>query len=251
MAGEAVRTSSQLAGNFASLSLKSRFALRRSYDLLTCREILGNRRRDQLIKSQTLKVGEHAELGSDLAVASFVLRMRGRVKCLEGKWIDDRWKLPRNYSDSFKLTAIELTQTSLVTEGIDNFVGLDRLQSLKLSENHLLDDFACDQLARQFRNSATLEDINISNIPFITVYGLEALLRIPSLRKISATGTHASKFQDIDLFVLAAQDECSCQVMVHDNGRQFKSQDLEDTFREVTPLLESNTVGQEEKLEAG
>lgn len=233
MATETIKTAAQMASNFMGINFRNRFSFRRSYDVFTCQEIIANKRRNTLVRLQKLEVAEHAELGSDIAVAKFVLNLSGRVRCCDGKWITDYRKLPRDYNDSFKLSAIELTKTSLVTEGIDNFVGLDHLESLDLSENFLLDDFACDQLSRQFRNSKTLKYLNLNKIPFLTVYGLEILLRIQSLRTISAFGTQASEFEDIDLFTLAAQDERDCKVMVHEDGRQFRSQELEVAYRDT------------------
>lgn len=240
MASESIKTSAQMVINFLGISMKNRFALRRGYDKWTCKQILSDKRRNALIKLQGLEVSKHAALGSDLAVAKFVLSLRGCLKNNESKRITKMSQLPRDYDESFRLIAADMSDCSLVTEGTDNFVGLDHLESLNLSKNPLLDDFACDQLSRQFRYSRSLCEVDLSYNPLISVYGIEVLLRIPSLRKITAIETQASKFEDIDLFTLTALEERDCRVMVHPDGRQFKSQELENLRLDISRKLEAS-----------
>lgn len=230
MVSETIKTAAFMVKSFMSINMKNRYALNRSYDIWTCRQILADKRRDYLIEKQKLKFASHAELGSDLAVAHFVTSNRGKIKDSVGKWISDSDDLPKNFDEKFRLIEIDASRCSIVTEGTDNFVGLDYLKSLDLSENILLDDNACDQLSRQFRHSKSLQEINLSLNPFISVYGLEILLRIPSLRKIVARGTQASNYEGIDLFALAAQDECDCKILVHQNNTQFIRPELEDLY---------------------
>lgn len=215
---------------FMSVSLDTKFAIARGYDDWTFKQIFADRKRKSAVKYQRMDIQKHAKLGSDLATAHFAVKtMFGRVRDQRGIWIDRGRNLPPDYSKAFRLTAIDVSNRKLVTEGVDNFVGLEYIESLDLSTNPALDDFACDQLSRQFRMSKTLSAIDLSYNPLISVYGLEILLRIPSLRNIVALETQASKFANIDLFTIAAEDERQCSVFVHSDGRQFRSQELEST----------------------
>lgn len=99
-------------------------------------------------------------------------------------------------------------------EAIDNFVSLYHLEELNFSNNQNLCDFACDQLARQYRNSKTLRYINLSNCVNISDRGLSAFVRIPSLRHLVFTNTNASKFKYIQLFEMSFKEvnpECKIE----------------------------------------
>lgn len=200
-----------------------------------------NKLYDYAVRTKRLDPVQHKELGSDLAVAKFVTdKCYGKVKYGN----NTQWThiCPQDFVRDFKLKQINVSDAKLVTENLDNFVYLDHLEAINLSKNPLLDDFSCDTLASQFRKSKSLKAINVSWCPLISIYGLEALLRIPSLRYITAQGTQASSHEHIDLFVLAAEDEKNCRVHVHEAGRQFESPELEslrynDSKQETYDLL--------------
>jgi len=160
----------------------------------------------------------HAELGADLAAAKFVIgKFGGKIQDETGSWITRVGQLPKKFVESFKVTAIELTNSNILTEGLDNFAELDYVKSLNLSRNKNLDDFACDIIAREFRKSRVLESIDLSFNEQISVHGLNALFRIPSIRHIRAVQTGASKYENMDLFALLAEDERQCKVVVSDD----------------------------------
>ena len=205
-----------------------KFMLKRSYDDWFFKQLFADRRRRSRVKSQKLRVDEHSTVGSDLAVSRFVVeRCRGQIRDERGLWIFRKSELPADYRQSFKVTGIKMIAQNLVTEGVDNFVDLDHLELIDLSDNPKLDDFACDQLSRQFRRSKNLKEVILNNNPLISVYGLEILFRIPSLRRIVAFNTQASNYEDIDLFTVAAEEERKCTVLVHEDGRQYNSSELE------------------------
>lgn len=238
----ATESLAQTVFRFMTVSFRTKFLIKRSYDDWTFKQIFADRKRRAYVNSQRLNVDLHARLGSDIAVSYFITGMvGGRVRDHTGKWMSRLKEVPDDYIEDFKLSAIEASNSRLITEGIDNFVGLERLETLDLSKNPELDDFACDQLARQFISSRTLTKIDLSHNPLITVYGLETLMRIPSLKTIVAMNTAASSFPDIDLFTLAAEDERQCHVLVHEDGRKFRSQELESIKleAELQPKLES------------
>lgn len=97
-------------------------------------------------------------------------------------------------------------------EGLDNLISLNQLEELNLSNNWKLDDFACDKLARLFRNSTSLTFLDLSNIPQISHRGIEALYKIPSLQTLIIRGTKAAEYPFIELLILMfkeARPQCN------------------------------------------
>lgn len=200
---------------FLSVNYKTKIALKRSYDNWQLKQIFADRKRKTLVELQKLDLNAHTKFGSDLAVAKFVISLlRGEVRNEHGKWLRGKEELPPDYTNSFKVTGIKARRAGLLTEGVDNFVGLEYIQSLDLSENPKLDDFACDQLARQFRRSRSLKEINLSFNPRIDIYGLDVLFRIPSLERIIAKDTLASRHEEAEAFMIAALEERLCEVVI-------------------------------------
>lgn len=222
---------------FFSLHYSTKIKIKRSYDDWFWKQFWSDWKRKRTIQSQMLNLEHHTQLGSDLAVSKFVIsKCGGLVRNHQGRWFAKRKDLPPDYSKAFKLTAIVVKETGLLTEGIDNFVGLDYLESLDLSDNKGLDDFACDQLSRQFRSSKSLKEVILNHNPLISIYGLEILFRIPSIKKISAIGTLAAEHEEIDLFTLAAEEERQCEIIVHGEGRRYKLPELEDLKGEMLQI---------------
>lgn len=73
---------------------------------------------------------------------------------------------------------------------------------MNLDGNFKLDDWACEKLARQFRNSKTLTYLSLCNIPAISHRGVEVFHKIPSLRTLLIKGTKAAEHQFIELVIL-------------------------------------------------
>lgn len=214
--------------NALSVKIKTAYAVKRGYDDWWLKQFLRDRRNRMTVISQRINVEEHQKYGSDMAVSRFIIRTTGgQVRDQRGIWLSKYKELPPDYSKNFKVTAIKASHSVLTTEGVDNLVGLDYVESIDLSYNYRLDDFSCDQLARQFRKSKTLKYIDLSHNPLITLNGLDILFRIPSLKQLIAINTRASEHEHIDLFALSAEDERGCQVICHEDGRQFKSAELE------------------------
>lgn len=235
MSSEPVRNFGGVLQKLFAIKHAHVIAIKRYYDDWTIKQFWEDFKRERLIKAQKLNLFEHKELGSDLAIARFVVNYcRGQVRNENHRWIEKEADLPKYFSKSFKVTGIYARNSLIRSEGVDNFVGLDNLEILDLRNNTRLDDFACDQLARQFRNSKTLTTINLSHNPAISVHGLDVLFKIPSLKKIVAIDTGASKYPMIDLFVLAAEDEKKCDVLVHSDGKKYNLPELEDLKLKTT-----------------
>lgn len=215
MANKVPNTMFEAVQKFMSISLDSNIALKRAYDDWWLKQVMANKRLSFLVRAQKLDLEEHKDLGSDLAAARFVVgRSGGRVRAKNGNWILKEKELPKINDNNFTLSYIDLSKSGLISEGIDNLIGLEHLESLDLSTNPQLDDFACDMLARQFRNSTKLRDINVSFNPYISLYGVEVLFRIPSLKRITAVSTLASSHEQKELFKVAAEVERDCEVII-------------------------------------
>lgn len=239
MANKVATTVMEAVEKLMTVKLKNKTALKRSYDNWQLKQMFMDRQRKTIAQVQKLDLDAHTKLGSDLAVAKFVISIvKGEVRNKRGNWIRKIKELPPDYSTSFKVTGIKATRGFLITEGIDNFVGLDYLETIDLSNNPALDDFACDQLARQFRRSRTLREINLSHNIQVSLNGLDALFRIPSLERIVAIGTSAGQHEEADVFVLAAEDERQCEVLIQDGNKKFRLPELEN-LRSVPQLTTS------------
>lgn len=94
----------------------------------------------------------------------------------------------------------------LVYDGLDNLILLNDLEELNLEGNFKLDDWACDKLARLFRNSKTLSYLNLSDIPSLSHRGIEALHKIPSLQTLVIKNTKAAQFPFIELLIVMFND---------------------------------------------
>lgn len=199
-----------------SVNIKTKLFLRKGFDEFRIKELWNYVKRKHLIEAQAIKLDMHGKCGSDVAVARFVLDycINGRVMLLNqpNKWIDKLNAIPPRADPAIKLVKIDCSNSFILNEGIDNFVGLEHLKSLDLSGNTMLNDFACDQLARQFRASKSLEEINLSNVPSIGISGVETLMRIPSLKKIIVKNTWAARYENFKLFSMLAEDEKGCGV---------------------------------------
>lgn len=104
--------------------------------------------------------------------------------------------------------------TGLIYEGLDNFILLTHIEELNLSRNIKLDDWACDKLARIFRNSKSLEYLDLSDMPLVTHRGIEVMYKIRSLKTLVIRGTRAAQFPFIELLNLMLKDvNPNCEII--------------------------------------
>lgn len=123
-------------------------------------------------------------------------------------------------------------------EGFDNYILLEDLEEFNLSNNPRLDDFTCDRIARQYRNSTKLTSLILRNNILITYRGIEALVKIKSLRYLDITGTLADQYQWIELLELLFAD-------VIPNCRIIRSD------RDPKKMIEGGEKDEHEKIEDG
>lgn len=106
-------------------------------------------------------------------------------------------------------------------EGFDNYILLEHLEEFNLTNNPRLDDFTCDRIARQYRNSKKLRVLNLSNNPLITHRGIEALVKIKSLQLLDIRGTLADEFEWIELVELLFTDVIpNCRIIRTDRTQK-------------------------------
>lgn len=133
----------------------------------------------------------HEILGNDLAAAHFILFRKGKVKFVGQKeWIemdpdeDTNVPLPNKYDPVFELEAIKCDGVVLYYEGLENIRRLKKLTYLSFKQIETFDDWCLDRVSgSEFEK---LEVLDISETK-ITANGLQALYRIPSLRKLIVT----------------------------------------------------------------
>lgn len=138
------------------------------------------------------------------------------------KWDSNYDALPNKFNDKYILVAADgggmilfkkksakelvILGCNIIYEGLDNLTMLEYLEELYLNDNPKLDDWACDRIARQFRNSKRLAVLDISYNPLITHKGVETLHRIKSLKRLVITGTQAAQVDFLQLLIMLFKD---------------------------------------------
>lgn len=133
----------------------------------------------------------HETLGNDLAAAHFLLFRKGKVKFVgQADWmevnIEDRADipLPNKYNPHFEIEAIKCDGMELYYEGLENLRRLKKLVYLSFKDVFTFDDWCLDRVSGSEFERLTVLDISGTSV---TANGLQALYRIPSLRKLIVT----------------------------------------------------------------
>lgn len=124
-------------------------------------------------------------LGNDLAAAHFLVFRDGKVKFVdEDRWIQSEEgynSLPSRYVASMHLEAIDCEGMELYYEGLENIRRLKHLKFASFKNIEKFDDWCLDRVSgAEFDN---LEVLDLSGTK-VTEKGLQALYRIPSLKKL-------------------------------------------------------------------
>ena len=149
----------------------------------------------------------YVNLGPDLATAQFVLRSGGRVK-FKGtdewlEWTKTKGKnmpaLATSYDPRFTLEAVDLKGHPIEFDNLTNLLNLYHIKWLSLRGCKTIDDWALDKLSSEF---PTLEYFDISECINVTEKGLEALYRMPNLKKLIITNYNNSVALELTCFLL-------------------------------------------------
>ncbi|KAK0143052.1 Distal membrane-arm assembly complex protein 2 [Merluccius polli] len=128
------------------------------------------------------------QYGENIASAYFVLNMKGAFRYAgQSEWFrsDSRGKFSWdfvNHKDS-ALEEVDMSHTVINQIGLANLVG-NPLRTLTLRGCHEVDDWA---LARLHVFQDTLEELDISYCPHITIGGLAALRNLKGLRRLNVS----------------------------------------------------------------
>lgn len=128
----------------------------------------------------------HSILGNDLAAAHFLVFRNARVK-FEGEkeWIkmneDGSYRLPDKYVHGMFLEAIDCEGVVIYYEGLENMRRLRSLRFISFKGIKSFDDWCLDRVSGSELDS--LEELNLAGTS-VSERGLQALYRIPSLKKL-------------------------------------------------------------------
>lgn len=130
----------------------------------------------------------HEILGNDLAAAHFIIYRKGKVKFVGDRdWMkmdseeDEIVPLPNKYDPSYELEAIDCENMLLHYEGLENIRRLKKLRYLSFKNIKFFDDWCLDRISGS--EFVKLEVLDVSGTA-VTANGLQALYRIPSLKKL-------------------------------------------------------------------
>lgn len=128
-------------------------------------------------------------LGNDLAAAHFLVHRNGKVR-FEGEpqWhqIDKEgnYTLPDRYVHGLFLEAIDCEGVKLYYEGLENIHRLRNLRWCSFKNMTTFDDWCLDRMSGSEMDSLEVLDLSGTNV---SSRGLQALYRIPTLKKLILT----------------------------------------------------------------
>jgi len=128
----------------------------------------------------------HNILGNDLAAAHFLVFRNGRVRFAgEKDWVqldkNGDMNLPNKYVHGMFVEAIDCENMEIYYEGMENLRRLKNLRFLSYKNVKGFDDWCLDRVSGSEYES--LEVLNLSGTE-ITYRGIQALYRVPSLKKL-------------------------------------------------------------------
>lgn len=136
---------------------------------------------------QKFKIERHEILGNDLAATHFIVFRGGRVKFVNGPWVEkfDDFAMtspvPIKYDPNFLVEAMDCEGVNLYYEGVENLRRLKNLLCISFRNIKNFDDWCLDRVSGSQYESIQVLDVAGTSI---THRGLSALYRMPTLRKI-------------------------------------------------------------------
>lgn len=191
----------------------------RVHDFITfnLKEWWAQKKKEYRLFAQKKYYERYLMLGTDLATAYFVVKYGGRVK-LKGHsdWIEslkkgDISQLPTDYDPDFILEAVDLRGYPIEFDNLNNILNLHHLKWLSLRGCETINDWALDKLSTRY---PTLEYFDISECINVSERGLEALYRMPNLKKLVVTNYYNSVALELTCFMLEDINPClRCEIL--------------------------------------
>lgn len=128
----------------------------------------------------------HEILGNDLAAAHFIVHRKGKVRFEDDvNWVkmdeDENYTLPDKYVHGMFVEAIDCEGMRLYYEGLENIRRLKGLKTLSFKGLEMFGDWCLDRVSGS--EFEALEQLDVSGTK-VTYQGLQALYRIPSLKRL-------------------------------------------------------------------
>lgn len=137
--------------------------------------------------NQVFKLERHEMLGNDLGASHFVVFRGGRVKFVNGPWVEalDDFAMtshvPNKFDPSFEVEAMDCEGVNLYYEGLENLRRLKSLLCISFRNIKRFDDWCLDRVSGlQYEKIQVLDVAGTS----VTHRGLSAVYRMPTLRKL-------------------------------------------------------------------
>lgn len=163
-------------------------------------------KKDQFLKYiEKRQYEQYLKLGPDVAAANFVIEFGGKVRFKgHDEWLDRTKKkevseLPKDYDESYILEELDLNKYPLRYEHLHFIFNLYYLKTLSVKGCKTIDDWALDKMSAEF---PSLEYLDVSECENVTERGIEALYRMPNLKKLIVTNYHGSAAFDLTCFML-------------------------------------------------
>lgn len=165
---------------------------------------LNYHQKQQRILDQCFQSEKVSDLGTEIAAADFVLQRGGKVQFKNmDNWIklnpDGSSGLPDTYDPTYRIVSIDFSGFPLEYEGLDNIACLVELRWLSLRGSETIDDWCLDKLSGEY---PMLEYLDISDCKNVSERGLEALYRMPNLKKLIVTNHYNSAAFELTCFLL-------------------------------------------------
>lgn len=153
-----------------------------------------NKRVEFQVFNQKYSAERVKALGSDLAVAHFVVFRGGAVR-FRGHNEFIRWtnkakeyneNLPNSYDPKYFVDAIDVSNMRLYYQGLENFKHLYKLKWLSFKNNPVLDNWSLDYIAHAVPR---LEYLDISGCTQVTGAGIAGLQKLTQLKELVVNGS--------------------------------------------------------------
>lgn len=155
-----------------------------------------NKQQEYVVWSQRFIFERHQTLGHHLATTHFILHRNGRVRqkdCAQFLTKDDINNIPSNFNPTWLIEEIELINSEICYEGIENFQELRTLKRVTFKDCEFFDNWALERLLCLCPN---LEYLNVSGCKKITERGLEGVYRTWNLKHLIVTDfNHTASFE--------------------------------------------------------